>query len=56
MLANLFPRNERDAERVVRIVVGVALLCLAFVGQTKWGLIGVVLLATRLAGTCHSTA
>ena len=56
MSANFFARNEHNVERVVRIVLGLALLGIVFVGpQTMWGLIGVVLLATRLAGTCHST-
>ncbi len=56
MLANLFARHERDVERVVRILLGLALVCIAFVGtQTKWGLFGVMLLAMRLAGTCDST-
>ena len=56
MLANLFARHERDVERVVRILLGLALVCFAFVGtQTKWGLFGVMLLAMRWAGTCDST-
>ncbi len=53
MSANFFARNEHDVERVVRIVLGLALLSIVFVGpQTMWGLIGVVPLATGLAGTC----
>ncbi len=53
MSANFFTRNEHDVERVVRIVLGLALLSIVFVGpQTMWGLIGVVPLATGLAGTC----
>ncbi len=37
----------------MRIVLGLALLGIVFVGpQTMWGLIGVVPLATGLAGTC----
>ena len=53
MSANFFARNEHNVERVVRIVLGLALLGIVFVGpQTMWGLIGVVPLATGLAGTC----
>lgn len=53
MSANLFPRNEHAVERVIRIVLGVALLALVVVGpKTYWGLLGVVPLATGLLGTC----
>ncbi len=53
MSANFFTRNEHDVERVVRIVLGLALFSMVFVGpQTMWGLIGLVPLATGLAGTC----
>ena len=46
-------RNEGTLDRIVRVVVGVALLSLVFVGpQTLWGLIGIVPLATALVGTC----
>ena len=45
--------NEGTIDRVVRIVVGLALLSLVFVGpQTAWGWIGLVPLATGLAGWC----
>ncbi len=53
MSAKFFARNEHKVDRVVRIVIGLALLSIVFVGpQTMWGLIGVVPLATGLAGTC----
>ena len=53
MASKLFPRNEHKVERVLRIVVGLGLLSIVFVGpQTNWGLIGVVPLATGLFGTC----
>ncbi|MDH3222690.1 MAG: DUF2892 domain-containing protein [Gemmatimonadota bacterium] len=46
-------RNEHRVERVVRVVIGLALLGLFFAGpQTLWGLVGVVPLATGLLGTC----
>jgi hypothetical protein len=39
-------------DRIIRIVVGAALLSLLFVGpKTLWGLIGLVPLVTGLAGT-----
>jgi hypothetical protein len=53
MLEKLFPHNEHAIERVVRVVLGLGLLALVFVGpQTLWGLLGIVPLATGLAGTC----
>lgn len=53
MTSKFLPRNEHSIERVLRVVVGLALLSLVFVGpQTLWGLIGLVLVATGLIGTC----
>ena len=53
MAGKFFARNEHNVERVVRVVLGLALLSIVFVGpQTWWGLIGLVPLATGLAGTC----
>jgi hypothetical protein len=45
--------NEGTADRLIRIVVGLGLLALVFVGpQTPWGWIGVVPLVTGLVGYC----
>jgi hypothetical protein len=47
--------NVGGADRVVRIVVGIALLSLFFLleGNARWwGLVGVVLLATGLLRWC----
>jgi hypothetical protein len=53
MLEKLLPRNVHDIERVVRVLVGLGLLSLAFVGPaTPWGYIGIVPIATGLAGSC----
>ena len=47
--------NEGTIDREVRVIVGVALLSLVFVGpQTWWGLVGVVPLATGIFGYCHA--
>lgn len=49
----LFPRNEGSVDRTLRIVAGLVLLSLVFVGpQTPWGLLGLVPLATGLLGSC----
>lgn len=53
MASSLFPRNEHNVERGLRILLGLGLLSLVFVGpQTLWGLLGVVPLATGLMGSC----
>lgn len=47
------PRNEGTIDRVLRVVLGLALLAIVFVGpQTPWGWIGLVPLATGLVGFC----
>ena len=52
-MAKLLPRNEGTVDRVVRIMVGIGLLSLVFVGpQTPWGWIGLLPLATGLLGSC----
>lgn len=46
-------KNVGTVDRVIRIVLGVVLLSLVFVGpQTPWGWIGVVPLVTALVGWC----
>lgn len=53
MLARLLPRNEHTIERAVRVIAGLGLLAIVFVGpQTKWGLIGLLPLVTGLVGSC----
>jgi hypothetical protein len=46
-------QNIGNIERVVRAVVGLALIAIVFVGpQTPWGWIGVVPLLTAVLGWC----
>lgn len=46
-------RNVGDIERVVRVVAGLAILSLVFVGpQSLWGLVGLVPVFTGLTGWC----
>ncbi len=53
MTSKIFPRNEHTVERVVRVLVGLGLLAIVFVGpRTPWGWLGIIPLATGLAGTC----
>lgn len=45
--------NEGAIDRILRIVVGLGLLSLAFVGpQTPWGYVGLVPLLTGIIGFC----
>lgn len=47
------PRNEGTLDRALRILLGLILLSLVFIGpQTLWGLIGLVPLATGIMGYC----
>lgn len=52
-MSKLFPNNEHVVERAARVVIGLGVLSLVFVGpQTLWGLVGLVPLATGLLGSC----
>lgn len=47
------PKNVGQIDRVVRIIVGIALLTLVFVGpHTPWGWLGLVPLLTAFVGFC----
>jgi hypothetical protein len=53
MASKLFPVNEHPVERSIRVLLGLALLSLAFVGpKTPWGYLGIIPLVTGLVGTC----
>lgn len=46
-------KNVGKTDRIVRLVVGVVLLAMVFVGpQTLWGLLGLVLIATAGISFC----
>ncbi len=47
------PQNVGSIDRVLRIVLGLVLISLVFVGpQTPWGWIGVILIGSGLIGFC----
>lgn len=47
------PRNEGTIDRALRIILGLVLIALVFVGpQTAWGWLGLVPLLTGLVGFC----
>jgi cadmium resistance protein CadD (predicted permease) len=46
-------QNVGKIDRLIRVIVGLAVLSLIFVGpQTMWGLLGLVPLGTGLIGWC----
>ena len=46
-------KNVGTVDKVIRIILGLVLLALVFVGpQTPWGWIGVIPLVTGLIGFC----
>jgi hypothetical protein len=48
-----FATNEGTIDRVLRVLLGVGALSLTVMGpHSMWGLLGLVPLATGLAGTC----
>lgn len=52
-MTKLLPRNEGSVDRALRVLVGIGLISLAFVGpQTPWGWLGLMPLATGLIGSC----
>jgi len=47
------PRNEGSTDRMLRLVAGLVLITLVFVGpKTPWGWVGLVPLLTGLIGWC----
>ncbi len=45
--------NEGTLDRTIRVILGIALISLVFVGPASyWGLVGLVPLATGLVGFC----
>jgi len=49
----MLKKNEGKLDRALRIILGLGLLSIVFVGpQTPWGWIGVVPLVTGLVGNC----
>lgn len=49
----MFTTNESRFDRAFRVVLGIALLALMFVGpKTLWGLVGLIPLITGAVGFC----
>jgi hypothetical protein len=46
-------KNVGNMDRIIRIVAGLAILSLAFIGpESKWGYVGLLPLVTGLVGWC----
>lgn len=53
MFEKILPRNEHTVERAARVLLGIGLLAIAFVGpRTPWGYLGIIPLVTGLVGSC----
>ena len=49
----LLATNEHAIDRVLRVILGIGLVALAFVGpKTPLGFLGIIPLATGLVGSC----
>ena len=49
----MLAKNEGTIDRALRIIVGLGLIALVFVGpQTAWGWVGLVPLVTGFVGFC----
>ena len=49
--------NEGGLDRAIRVIAGLAILSLVFVGpHTPWGYLGLVPLATGIVGFCPAYA
>jgi hypothetical protein len=49
----MISRNQSSVDRAARLITGIVLLSLVFVGpQTPWGLLGLVPLLTAAVGWC----
>ena len=53
MIEKILPKNEATVDRVIRVLLGSALVSLVFVGpQTPWGWLGLIFVVTGLMGRC----
>ncbi len=48
----MMKKNIGTTDRIIRIILGVAILALGYYYQNWWGIIGLIPLATGLVGWC----
>ena len=52
-MASLLSQNEHTIDRVVRVIAGLGIISLAFIGpQTPWAWLGLIFVVTGLIGMC----
>jgi hypothetical protein len=52
-IGTFFKRNEGRFDRAFRVILGLGILSLYFIGpQSPWALLGLIPLGTGLLGTC----
>lgn len=52
-MEGILARNEHTIDRAIRVIAGLAITSLAFVGpKTLWGLLGLIFVVTGLVGMC----
>jgi hypothetical protein len=53
ILVDTMKQNVHNIERVVRVIVGLAIISLVFIGpKSAWGWLGLIPLATGVIGWC----
>ncbi len=53
MASKLLPLNEGTVDRAFRVILGLGLIAIAFIGpKTPWGYLGIIPLATAFLGSC----
>ena len=53
VVGDTMKQNVHNIERVVRVIAGLAIISLVFIGpQSAWGWLGVIPLATGITGWC----
>jgi uncharacterized protein (DUF58 family) len=45
-------KNMGNVDRIIRAIIGIAIIALGIVFQSWWGLIGIIPLLTTLMGSC----
>ncbi len=45
-------KNMGSADRIIRAIIGLAIIVLGIVFQSWWGLLGIIPLLTTLMGSC----
>jgi hypothetical protein len=52
-MSTLFPLNEHAVERILRVLIGLSIVSLAFMGpKTPWAFLGFIPVLTGLLGSC----